>query len=425
MKRFISFAVLLLTLVVLFSSCNNEKEHSHEEGSIYTCPMHPQIIKDEPGNCPICGMALVKKEQNTNAAAKNDSLGTLAGPTDEIIMSSLPLTTLEQSEEGMEIKVFGLVQHDNRHIYTLSSRISGRIEKLYVRYRYQYIGKGQKIFEIYSPDLLTGQQNLIFLYKSDPNNHSLISAARQRLLLLGMNGQQLAHITRTGKPLYSVAIYSPTSGYVTEAGFNSNMDIAAGNSSQEAAGNSMSVSTPTTTIELPIKEGMYVDKAQPLFTVIDARHGRISLSIFADGQNLVKGGTPVMIIPDTAPAKKFRATIDRIEPFYEPGSKTLSARVYFNNATLRLPMGSQVQATIFTSAQKANWLPASAVITTGLSNVVYKKEAGGFTPKVVTTGLRNNGKVQIISGLSQRDSVVVNAQYLNESESIINVKEQR
>ncbi|MEJ7830531.1 MAG: efflux RND transporter periplasmic adaptor subunit, partial [Segetibacter sp.] len=252
MKRFISFGVLVLTLVMLYSSCNGENEHSHEEGSIYTCSMHPQIIRNEPGDCPICGMALVKKEQNTNAATKNDSLKTSAGPTDEIIVASLPLTTLEQSEEGTEINALGSVQHDNRHIYTLPSRMSGRIEKLYVRYRYQYIGKGQKVFEIYSPELLTAQQNLIFLYKSDPSNHSLISAARQRLLLLGMNEQQLAQLSRTGKPIYSVTIYSPTSGYVTEAGFNSKMDTDASGSSQAANGNAMSIAAPTTTTELPV-----------------------------------------------------------------------------------------------------------------------------------------------------------------------------
>lgn len=130
-----------------------------------------------------------------------------------------------------------------------------------------------------------------------------------------------------------------------------------------------------------------------------------------------------MIVPETAPAKKFRATIDWIEPFYRPGSKTLSARVYFNNATLQLPIGSQVQATIFTPPQTASWLPASAVITTGLNNVVFKKEGNGFSPKVVITGFRSKDKVQITSGLSATDSVAVNAQHLTESESIINVKE--
>lgn len=417
--------------MVLFAACNDEKQHTHSGNELYTCPMHPQIIRDEPGNCPICGMTLVKKEQgtagttDTTGASSNDSLKALLQPTNEFVVSSLPVTTLQQSREGSEVSALGSVEHDNRHIQTLSSRVAGRIEKLYVRYRYQFVMKGQKVLELYSPELLTGQQNLIFLLKNDPGNHSLINAARQRLLLLGMSGQQLAQISRSGKPLYSVAVYSPFSGYVTEPGFGSNMGgIATGNAMGEGNDNMNPVATmPTTTTELPVKEGMYVDRAQPIFTLINAAHGRIALSIFASDQALVKAGTPVMIVPETAPTKKFRATIDRIEPFFEQGSKTISARIYFNNATLRLPIGSQVQATIFTSEQTAYWLPASAVIATGLRSVVFKKEGSGFRPKEVTTGMRSGDRVQITAGLSPKDSVAINAQYLTESESILTVKD--
>lgn len=431
MKRLIIYFALFSSLMVLFAACNDEKKHSHGVNELYTCPMHPQIIRNEPGNCPICGMTLVKKEQvtagttDTTDATPTDSLEALLQPTNQFVVASLPVTTLQQSGEGREISALGSVEHDSRHIQTLSSWVAGRVEKLYVRYRYQFVTKGQKVLELYSPELLTGQQNLIFLLKSDPGNHSLINAARQRLLLLGMSGQQLAQISRSGKPLYSVTVYSPFSGYVTEPGFNSNMGGGAtGNAMGNDNTNMPSVTAaPTTTTELPVKEGMYVDRAQPLFTIINASHGRISLSIFASDQHSVKAGTPVMIIPETAPANKFRATIDRIEPFFQPGSKTLSARVYFNNATLRLPIGSQVQATLFTEAQTAYWLPTSAVITTGLRSVVFKKEGSGFRPKEVTTGMRSGDRVQITAGLSPKDSVSINAQYLTESESILTVKD--
>ncbi len=277
------------------------------------------------------------------------------------------------------------------------------------------------MLEIYSPELLTSQQNLIFLLQNDAANTSLINAARQRLLLLGMSGQQIAQISRTAKPLYSVAVFSNYSGYVTERGFDSNMNNSIGNTSQSPDAGAMP-STSLTTSELPFKEGMYLERGQQIFTVINASKGLISLSIFSDQQILIKKGAPVVITPETSPGRKIKATIDWIEPFYSPGSKTISARVYFNNATLKLPIGSQVQATIFSSTPSANWLPATAVITTGLKNIVFKKEGIGFRASEVTTGIRQIDKVQIISGLSVEDSVALNAQHLIESESTVKIK---
>lgn len=427
MKSLNLYIVPLLAVLIFITACKSDKTSAKAEGAVYTCPMHPQIIRDEPGNCPICGMELVKKEQNMTGNTLNDSLQALLRPTDEFVVSSLPVVTLQQSADQMELNVLGSVQYDNQQVHALSSRVSGRIEKLYVRFRYQFVNKGQKVLEIYSPELLTAQENLILISRTDPGNHSLISAARQRLLLLGMSGQQVAQILRTGRPLYSVAVYSPYAGYITERGFTQTQNMNNGNANGMQAENStnMTNAVQAGTTELPVKEGMYVDRAQPIFSLIDASRGRISLSIFSEQQHLVKVGTPVLIVPETSPAKKFRATIDFIEPFFQPGSKTLSARVYFNNATLQLPIGSQVQATIFTPPQTAYWLPASAVLTTGLRNLVFKKENGGFSPKVVTTGFRNNDRVQITGGLSPTDSVAVNAQHLTESESIITVNEQK
>ncbi len=404
--------ILSISLGLLSAACNKKKE----EGKMVSMPGMDMTSGDMPSQTD------ASIELDTNA------LKGLLRPTSEFVLSSLPVTTLRQTTDSAKLNVLGSVQHDNRHIRNLSSRIAGRIEKLYVKYRYQYVNKGQKVFEIYSPELLTDQQNLIFLVRNDAGNSSLIEAARQRLLLLGMSRQQLAQILRTGKPLYSIPVYSNYSGYVTEPGSTGSMgnntaDMGANTSGSSDQSNTRNIGNPTqTTSELTIKEGAYVEKAQPIFTLIDASHGRIDLSIFAAQQNLVKKGTPVMIVPETAPDKKFRGVIDRIEPFYQPGSKTISARVYFNNANMKLPIGSQVQATIFSLPQVVYTLPASAVVSTGLNNVVFRKQGQGFSPKVVAIGFRNNGLVQIVSGLAINDSVAVNAQHLIESESIINVK---
>ena len=344
-------------------------------------------------------------------------LDALLKPTNAYVITSLPVTTLQVSTENIEVPALGTVQYDYRQAGTVSARIAGRIEKLYVRYRFQYIKKGQKILELYSPELLTSQQNLIFLLRNDPENNSLINAARQRLLLLGMSASQVNQIARTGKPLYSVSVFSNYAGYVTDIG---SANMLSGNIPSDAMNGNNNL--PLTTEELSLKEGMYVDAGQPLFTVINTNTALVSLNIFSDQQSIIKVGDPVKITAETSPVN-LRSTIAYIEPFYSGETRTLSARAYINNAGAKIPIGSQVQATIFTGTTKAAWLPASAVLSLGLNDIVFKKEGELFRAHKVTTGIKQNDKIQVISGLSARDSVAANAQFLTESESFIQVNQ--
>jgi Cu(I)/Ag(I) efflux system membrane fusion protein len=167
---------------------------------------------------------------------------------------------------------------------------------------------------------------------------------------------------------------------------------------------------------------MYVQKGQPLVTVINANRALIILNINPDQQALVQPGNAVKITPETAPDKLFAGKIDYIDPFFRPESKTLTARIYFNNSSLKLPIGSQVTAFIFTKGLKGSWLPSSAVLTLGLNKIVFKKEGDGFRAVPVTTGINNNDKIQITKGLFTTDTVAVNAQYLVDKESTIKTK---
>jgi Cu(I)/Ag(I) efflux system membrane fusion protein len=408
---------IIFLFALMWASCK-QKESSPpaEPADLYTCSMHPQIIRNKPGKCPICGMTLVKKV-STAEEIKEVSLESLLKPANEFIISSIPVTTLQQSKTEAAIQALGTVQYDDRQTGTVSSRIEGRIEKLYVKYRYQYIRKGERILEIYSPELLTAQQNLLFLLNSDPGNLSLINAARQRLLLSGMGTQQITQVTKGNKPLYSVPVYSNYTGYVTDAGLRSPNSNAIGMSEKISGG----LSYDQTTRELSIKEGMYLQKGQPVFTIVKVDKALILLNIFAEDQPLVRQGNTVKITPETS-SQSFTATISYIEPFYRQESKTLTARVYFNNANLKLPVGSQVRAAIFTQEQNAEWLPADAVLTLGLNQVVFKKEGEGFRAHKVRAGRVQEGKVQILTGLSSEDSVAVNALYLTGNESFIKVK---
>src|SRR5215813_4973188 len=159
--------VVAICLTLVFPACKNSEQRRAETATKkeeWTCSMHPEIIRDKPGTCPICGMQLVKKEDN--AIAINDlKINDLLKPTDQFVVSSIPVTTIRAKSVPIEVEVLGAIAYDTRLVNTISARVSGRIEKLYVKYRYQHVMKGERIMDIYSPDLLTTQEELLFLLK--------------------------------------------------------------------------------------------------------------------------------------------------------------------------------------------------------------------------------------------------------------------
>ena len=385
-------------------------DHEHEKGK-YTCPMHPEVIKDKPGTCPICGMDLVKKETG-NQKVGDVELTSLLKPTNEFVVSSIPVTSIEQRDEQIEIEALGNIAYDTRQVGSISARVSGRIEKLYVRYRYQKIKKGQRILDIYSPELLTAQQNLLFLLKNDGQNTTFIEAAKEKLQLLGMSNEQLHQVIKSGQPTLTIAVYSNYSGHIHEATNGGNMNTSTG----------IMKDISLITEELSLKEGMYVQKGQSVFTIFNPDRAWAILNIYGENQSLLKVGNTVSIIPETAPGKDFRASIDFIEPFYRKENKTLTARVYFNNSVMKIPIGSQLKATVFGNPKEAYWLPKEAVLSLGMDKVVFSKTDGGFKAIKVITGIVHEKFIQVLTGLTTTDSVAANAQYLMDSESFIKVK---
>ncbi|MEO7769057.1 MAG: efflux RND transporter periplasmic adaptor subunit [Ferruginibacter sp.] len=264
------------------------------EKVLYTCSMHPQIIRDKPGNCPICGMQLVKKE-SAGKQIHDVSLHTLLQPTNTYALSNIDAVTLTRHNEPIEINALGYTAYNTAEVGSISARINGRIEKLYVKYRYQLIKKGQKIMDIYSPELLTAQQNLLFLIKNDPSNNSLINAAREKLLLLGFDGKQLQQVISTQKPLFTVSVYSRYSGHIHESlGKDMNGAVAEAPAMNEAIS--------LTTQELSLREGMYLQKGQTIFKVYNPNKVWALLNIYPSDQPFIKVGNKVRIVPEANPA---------------------------------------------------------------------------------------------------------------------------
>lgn len=422
-KSLVRAASCLLLIVYCFllfvlPACNqqNKRDHyQHEQAAtnapIYTCSMHPDVIRDKPGKCPICGMELVKKETGSTLSTDSTLLA-LLNPTNEFVVSGIAVTTIQKKEKDIEIEALGNIAYDTRETGSISSRVAGRIEKIYVRYRYQKVNKGQRIMDIYSPELLTAQQNLLFIIKNDPQNTSMIQASKDKLLLLGMSRQQLQQIIISGTPSFTISVYSNYSGHIHESSNGGLMPTPS------IAMNDIALITE----ELTLKEGMYVQKGQSFFVVYNPGRAWAVLNIYGDNESLVKKGNIVRIVPETAPGKDFRSAIHFIEPFYRSNSKTLTARVYFDNSNLNIPIGSQVRATIFGNTKNAYWLPREAVVSLGMDKVVFQKSSRGFKAQKVSTGIVHKDDIQIISGLTSEDSVATNAQYLMDSESMIKIK---
>ena len=371
----------------------------------YTCPMHPQVQSDTAGHCPICGMELEKIESPLNSKAV--SLNTLIKPANQQVIANVPMIHMMAREENIEMGTYGFVAYDTRRVGAIATNFSGRIEKLYVRYRYQSVSKGQRIMDLYSPEMVTAEENLLFLLKNDPENKLLIDAAKQKLYLLGMGKEQLDELVRKRKPFYSIPIFSKYSGHVHESnlGMNNNQPPV--------------MASPATIEELSIKEGMYVQKGQNIFSVFDPNKAWVLLNIFADQTGMIKLGNKVRIMPESSSIQNFDASINYIEPVFRNGAKTITARVYFDNSSFKIPIGSQVKATIFAGNRSANWLPEEAVLSLGLDKVVFVRMGESFKARKINTGIVNKHLVQVLSGLDKTEAVAANAQYLVDSESFI------
>ena len=401
-----------LWLLLLIFSCQsktdkveNKDESEHIHTDVFTCPMHPEIIRDKAGDCPICGMALVKKG---GTAQRLDSIGleTLLNPTDRFVVSSIPLITILSGSEEIAIDALGTTTYNTNFTGSIAARFAGRIEKLYLKYNFQDVKKGQKVMDIYSPELQTAQENLIFILQNDASNTSLISAAKQKLLLLGFPESSLRYLIKTKRTLFTVPVFSNYGGHIHDMG-----------EMQQPQDTDPQAITP----QLMVKEGTYVTKGQTLFKVFNPDNLWVLLGIYPDQQSLVKKGQQVTLTSEDFPDKLFYGKVDYIEPTFREGSKTLTVRVNLkNHQGHHIPVGIQMKGQINTQ-KNSNWLPQDAVLSLGIGKVVFVKDGDKFKVHKVETGYKTSKQIEIISGLSQTDSVASNAQFLMDSEGFIKV----
>jgi Cu(I)/Ag(I) efflux system membrane fusion protein len=411
MKQIKIIIAAAFALTLLVSACKNNKQGvntSQVKSEVkYTCPMHPQIVEDHAGSCPICGMTLVKKSGQASEGS-GISLNTVLQPVNSNVISSIDAVAPLQKSVSTVINGSGYLDFDTRTFNNIASRFSGRIERLYIKYAFQEIHKGQRIFDIYSPNMITAQQDLIFLSKNSPQETGLINAARQKSLLCGMTSSQVTEIIKTGKAFYSLPVYSPYEGHVHDMPHQ----MSGANDAQ----------TPVdfaNNVPLTIKEGMYVEKGQTLFNVVNPHSLWAIIKIEGPSVSGLKLNQPVEISLPDLPGKTIRGKVNFIEPTLQAGDKTTSIRVYLDNMDHALKVNSLINVKIKSGETVGLWLPRSAVISLGQRQLVWLKQGNLYQARQVYTGIKNDQEVLIIKGISQGDSVASNAQYLTDSESFI------
>lgn len=412
MNRYLKYGLVVIVISIIgmeiyfFAIKSNEPVENQRQKEVYTCPMHPQIIRDKPGNCPICGMTLVKKITESQAEEDN-SIDNLLKPTDNFIVGNYQTTTAKDTTLISEINLPGIVAYDPNSSVNIAARISGRIEKMYVNYKYQKVAKGQKLFDLYSPELLTEQQNFIYLVSNDFDNTSIIKASKQKLLLYGMTKNQINSLSSSRKVNPQISVYSPAFGIIDGT---EKMDNTS-NSSMQSASNNTEI--------LNIKEGNYIKKGEVVFKLVNTDKVWGIFNVSQSYNSLIKTNQSIKIATELDKNEFMDAQINFIETQFNPTDKSNRIRVYLNNNTLKLPIGLRLQGIVKINLMKAVWLQKQALVSIGNKKVVFIKMDNGFKAATIKTGIEVNGFVQIIDGISVEDTIAKNAQYLIDSESFI------
>jgi Cu(I)/Ag(I) efflux system membrane fusion protein len=401
----------LFVAVLLLAGCNRNEQTAHEAEE-YTCSMHPQVIQDKPGRCPICGMDLVRKAHSGEEVTITRELSYLLKPVNAVIVSSIKTVSPVQKTMETLIHAEGTIIHDTRKISTISARFGGRIEKLYIKYKLQPIHKGQKVLEIYSPELVTVQRELLYLLDKDPGNSEMIQASTQKLQLLGLTEDQVNQIVSSKKESYSFAVYSPVDGYIMEH--------------SESDGSPMQANSDDSVDESPglkIREGMYVTSGESIFTVVSHSDLWAEFDLYPKDAPYVKVGDPVTISVDNSRNENIESKVSFIRPFIKNGERLTKVRVYLSNPHRHYHAGQLVGATFTTSAEDSMWIPSTATVALGTQDIAFIKRYGVFRPKAISAGRQSGDWIEVLDGLEIQDSIAYNARFMVDSEAFIKVNQ--
>jgi Cu(I)/Ag(I) efflux system membrane fusion protein/cobalt-zinc-cadmium efflux system membrane fusion protein len=377
------------------STASAEGQGEHKVG-LWTCPMHPDILEEEKGTCPICGMDLVEVEAESGQGDGHGAVVTI----DPTVVQNMNVVTrhVERRDIAHEIRTVGYLEYDQERMVSVTTKISGFIEKTYVNSIGQPVQKGEPLFEIYSPELVQTERELLSAMRyvksladapesARTRAEALLEAARQRLAFWDITPEQIRSLEESGVVFRTLQIVAPASGVVMK--------------------------------RMPGLEGTATRPGMELLHIADLSNLRLTVEIFDSQLPWLDIGSPATITLSYFPGVTYRGRVRYIEPEVSEKTRTIQLTLDVPNRDRRLRVG--MYATVVfepVAAADAITIPAEAVIRTGERDVVVVAVGDGrFAPREVVLGSRGDGFIQVLEGLDEGDEVVTSAQFLIDSES--------
>ena len=371
---------------------------------LWTCGMHPQVIQDHPGTCPICHMRLTPLKTGDDTDHGKEMQDMQAGPTvriDPAVVQNMGVQTAAVTRGPItkSVQTVGLLEAPETGLHDISPKVGGWIEKLFANQEGLHVHKGDPLFELYSPDLTVAEQELVGAVKAarafgpsaDPSvkksSEALVESAKTKLRLLDVAEADIDAVAQTLTVPKTVTFRSPASGAV---------------------------------IDKAIVQGSATQAGQKLMRIEDHSSLWLDLQVYEDQMAMVAVGQDVQATVEAFPGKTFTGRITFIHPHVDHMSRTVVARAVLDNPDLALRPGMYASATIVTKpVADGIQVPREAVIDTGTRQIVFIAHPGGrFTPRTVHVGVRgDDDRVQLIDGLAPGETVVTSGQFLLDVES--------
>jgi len=380
--------IIAIVISLFLFACNNKKKIALTNPDVfYTCSMHPQIMQDRPGNCPICGMKLIEVEKKKGTDADAIMLS-----DQQIQLGNIQVDTISKVALGNETILTATLNINETITTTVSARIGGRIEKLYFKNEGDYVQKGAKLYDLYSEELNNAKQEYILalekqklLDNSVIDFQQLVQSAKNKLLLWGMSEGQINELEKTKKALALTSFYSSSAGYATK--FEGH-------------------------------EGDYVTEGGTIVRLADLSSLWAEAQLYASQLSAFdRKATAIVRIPDMR--MEIKGNIQFVNPEINPDTRINLIRVAIANPHHQLKPG--MPAYVVLKNQKTNLLslPVNAVIRNEKMNMVWIQiDKNTFKNVMVETGLEGNDRIEIRSGLKEGDVVVTSGAYLINSEYI-------
>ena len=428
MKHRPGYFALVLLLALFAVSCSKKAATPEGEKTLYTCGMHPQVIQDKPGDCPICGMKLTPVRKQPSAAAASSPaagggerkikyykstmmLGEISQTPRKDSMGMEMVPVYEGEEEGAAITVdavtiqkmgvrtapvtrgplrrvirsVGTVDFNETALADVTTKFSGYIEKLHVDSTGKQVRKGEPLFDIYSPDLYSAQNEYVLALNQGAGG--LRASARLKLSLYDISEDQIAELEKTRQPQRTLSVRAPIDGIVVEK---------------------MAV------------QGQRAEAGMKLYRLADLAIVWVQSQIYEQDLAYIKLGQEAEVSLSYLPDRKFRGRVTYVYPTVDAKTRTAQVRMEFHNPGLFLKPGMFATVEIRAELEASTLLvPDTAVLRSGEKNTVFVAlEGGRFDPRTVTLGPRSEDNAyQVLSGLSEGEQVVTSGQFMLDSES--------